>query len=191
MLFKNYKGKSKGKMTTGLLSIIAGTVLIFLLSYGTSFYMAESSGSIISGDQELIESNLSAGILNLWIEFYKKAPDADVKLYSLHKIELRDGVTGEELERFFNERFFPNWEIEGWNSFLLKGDRGERKGRYMLIHEMDSVEMRNRYFPEPDVATEEWDRQTEGLSEIGAELSELVSVYLGEVYTDYFVVGNQ
>ena len=116
--------------------------------------------------------------------------ESQSKIYSIHKMELRDDVTGEELEAFFNERFFPNWDIPGWNSFLVKGDRGERKGRYALIHEIESVEMRDRYFPEPDQATDLWERYTEGLEEISAELDELVSVYLGEVYTDYYVVGN-
>jgi len=141
-------------------------------------------------EKQLVVSNLMAGIILAVNKSFDRIPDPEAKMYSFHKLELRPGVTGEELEEFFNNRFFPNWDIPGWKSYLLKGDRGEREGSYMLVHEMESVEMRNRYFPSPDEATDEWVRYTEGLEEISAELSALVSVYLGEKYTDYYVVGN-
>lgn len=42
--------------------------------------------------------------------------------------------------------------MKGWKGFILKGDRGEGKRKYLLIHEFDSVEVRNRYFPIEDGA---------------------------------------
>jgi hypothetical protein len=110
------------------------------------------------------------------------------KMYSIHKLELRSGVTGSELERFFNERFFPDWDIPGWNSYLLKADRGEREGSYAIIHVIESMEYRDRYFPRPGESTPEWQKHAGDLDEISAELNELVSAFLGEVYTDYYVV---
>jgi hypothetical protein len=170
-------------------SIILIAVFVGFLIANT-LNLNQTGHSIDLNEKQKVESNLMAGIILAVNKSFDRTPYPEAKMYSFHQMELRPGVTGDELEEFFNNRFFPNWDIPGWKSFLLKGDRGEREGRYMLVHEMESVEMRNRYFPSPDEATEEWVRYTEGLEEISAELSELVSVYLGEKYTDYYVVGN-
>jgi hypothetical protein len=70
------------------------------------------------------------------------------KLFGLHEIELQPGVEPDEYERFFAEEVAPKFELPGWNTHLLKGDRGERAGKYLVLLEIDSLEARDRYFPD-------------------------------------------
>src|SRR5690242_6614330 len=76
------------------------------------------------------------------------------KVFSLHMIGLRPGVKGEDFERFFREKAVPRILFQGWKTYLLKGDRGDREGKYLLMIETDN-EARERYFPMPDVPSEE------------------------------------
>ena len=38
--------------------------------------------------------------------------------------------------------------LSGMTMRLLKGDRGDREGKYLVMFEFDSVERRNQLFPE-------------------------------------------
>jgi hypothetical protein len=70
------------------------------------------------------------------------------KVYSLHMIALKAGASGPGFERFFHEEIEAVPAPGGITLRLLKGDRGERKGRYLLMFEVESVERRNQLFPE-------------------------------------------
>ena len=69
-------------------------------------------------------------------------------VYGLHEIELQPGVEPDEYERFFAEEVAPTVELPGWKTRLLKGDRGERAGKYLVLLEIESLEARDRYFPD-------------------------------------------
>src|SRR5215211_9391078 len=70
-------------------------------------------------------------------------------VYGLHEIELQPGVEPEEYERVFAEEFSPSFTLPGWKTHLLKGERGERAGKYLILLEIESLEARDRYFPRP------------------------------------------
>jgi hypothetical protein len=78
------------------------------------------------------------------------------KVFGLHEMELQPGVEPEEYERFFAEEMIPALTLPGWKLHLLKGDRGVRAGKYLVLHEIESLEARDRYFPRPGDASEEF-----------------------------------
>jgi hypothetical protein len=80
------------------------------------------------------------------------------KVFGLHEIELRPGVDPAEYERVFAEEVASSPPLPGWRFSLLKGERGARAGKFLHLVEMDSVEARDRYFPELDSESEQCDR---------------------------------
>jgi hypothetical protein len=70
------------------------------------------------------------------------------KVYSLHMVALKAGASGPEFERFFHEGIEPGPTPQGLRMRLLKGDRGDREGKYLVMFEVDSVERRDELFPE-------------------------------------------
>jgi hypothetical protein len=113
------------------------------------------------------------------------------KVFGIHEIELRPGVTEEDFERFFTEVIAQLTQFRGWNFHLAKADRGVRTGKYALIFEIESVEARNRYAPEPGPASEEVQRELTrhaGVLEQWGKLS--TGPGSDTVFTDYVVVGE-
>ena len=78
------------------------------------------------------------------------------KMFAIHELELRPGISGDDFERFMQEeglKLLP--PIAGQRTYLLKGDRGHRAGKYAFLIEFESTEARDRLFPEDGVASEE------------------------------------
>ena len=69
------------------------------------------------------------------------------RIYGLHSLELRPGVSGEEFERFLTSDAGRLPPIPGWRIALLKGERGDQVGQYLALVEVDSIEARNRVSP--------------------------------------------
>lgn len=61
----------------------------------------------------------------------------------IEPVTLRPGVTEADFERFVTERYYAMSRLSGEEGYLLKGDRGDRAGKYMLLIAYDSVEVRN------------------------------------------------
>ena len=109
------------------------------------------------------------------------------RLVSIHEIELAEGADAVEFERLVAEGG-PQLPV-GWKSRLLRGDRGERAGKYAILYEIDSPEARDRYFPADGQRSEDLDRyeaEHPAAAETWQRLRGLVTG--GEVYTDYLVV---
>jgi hypothetical protein len=113
------------------------------------------------------------------------------KVFGLHEVELPPGVTPEEYEQVFGKGLASLPDFEGWKSYLLKGDRGERAGKYLLLFEMESVGARDRYYPSPDEESEEARRFAEQHPEALA-LMEKYAAFLSKPHsaTDYVVIGG-
>ena len=77
------------------------------------------------------------------------------KVFGMHMIELHPGVKAEDFEKFIVDEVYPATTFDGWNYYLLKGDRGERAGKYLMMVEIDSIEARDRIYPSPNEASEE------------------------------------
>ena len=113
------------------------------------------------------------------------------KVYGLHTIELHPGVKAEDFEKFITEEVYPIYKkVEGWEIHLLKGDRGNRTGKYMIMFEIDSVEARARYMPSANEASEEGRKLRESPEVVAAlEKWATLATRPGN-FTDYVVVGR-
>ena len=86
-------------------------------------------------------------------------------LYGSHKLELRDGVTEGAFEEFITGDYAKAWskEIKGCGNIILKGDRGERAGKYTIVHRFRPWTLRDQYIPEPSRLSEEWINEVQPL----------------------------
>ena len=114
------------------------------------------------------------------------------KVFALHEIELRPGVSAEEFETFFATEIGSSPIYPGWWAQLLKADRGERAGKYLVIFEIESIEARDRYFPTAGERSEEAGQFTHQHPEIAAMFEKWGTLASppGQVYTDYMVVAG-
>jgi hypothetical protein len=79
-------------------------------------------------------------------------------VYGLHRVRLRPGVDPAEFERFALSEFLPALQAlhaPGVEFALLKAERGVEAGAYQFLMVFDSVETRDRYFPEESRASGE------------------------------------
>ncbi len=116
------------------------------------------------------------------------------RLYGMHELELREGVRPEDFERFVTEELSQMLLREGQQIYVLKGDRGDRAGKYVFVFEYDSVESRDRDSPGSNQDSEElmtW--LAEHYAEVGALFDRLSTFVepdwdIGHHYTDYVVL---
>lgn len=109
------------------------------------------------------------------------------KVFGMHMIALKPGVKAEDFEKFVTEEVYPLFSLEGTESYLLKGDRGDREGKYLVMYEFESVEVRDRFFPSPG----EMSKEAQQLFESWAATSEKWDSFatpMDAISTDYVVV---
>ena len=90
------------------------------------------------------------------------------KVYGVHEIELHPGVSEESFVQFFNQELAKAYTEIGWKLMLLKGDRGQRLGKYAVLFEIESRQARDRFSPAQNVESEEakrWDAEHKQLFE--------------------------
>jgi hypothetical protein len=74
-------------------------------------------------------------------------------------------------------------DFEGVETYLAKGDKGERVGQYVLIYLIDSVESRDRSFGPPSGPSPEFSEEAKEALAKGDTLCTTK-------FTDYVVVGK-
>jgi len=114
------------------------------------------------------------------------------KVFGLHQLELKPDAKAAEFERFVRDEYSAVPSLRGWQVSIAKGDRGENVGKYLLILEVESLEMRNRDAPgdgtfSPEV--QQWIADSAALDE---KLNSFLTKAAGmeTPFTDYVVVGN-
>ena len=125
------------------------------------------------------------------------------KLYGAHTIVLKPGVSADEFERFVRAEWRAP-ELPGIAVSILKADRGERAGAFLMLWEFADTAVRDRYWPPggDDGPSEEWQRVRrrafgtpeqrrvmERLNALTAGIDDLDGVPFGP-YTDWVVVGS-
>jgi len=109
------------------------------------------------------------------------------KVFGMHMIALRPGVKAEDFEKFVTEEVYPlPWLSE---VYLLKGDRGDREGKYLVMWEFESVEARDRLFPSPGEMSEEAQQFFESFAPVSEKWATFATP-LDTISTDYVVVGK-
>ncbi len=112
------------------------------------------------------------------------------KIYGMHQIELRPGVDPADFERYFTEEFAAGPPLRGWSVTLLKGERGDRAGKYLALFEIDSAAARDEYFTGPDEPTEAFLAYLNSNPEAAAAWRKQDDYAASDVVTDYVVVGD-
>jgi hypothetical protein len=116
------------------------------------------------------------------------------KVFGLHEIELQPGVEPDEYERFFVEEIAPSPTLPGWKTHLLKGDRGERAGKFLVLLEIESLDARDRYFPRAGEESEEFTRFFEQHPEVAAAFEKWQKLgpfgSATDISTDYVAVAE-
>ena len=107
-------------------------------------------------------------------------------LIAIREVDVKSGMEA-DYEEFCQNTIVPTWQkqLPGMEIYILKGDRGLRKGKYAQLMSFESVEKRDYYFPLPDsVNAEIVDEYNEVFEKTNA------NSYLNETpsYTDYFRV---
>jgi len=116
------------------------------------------------------------------------------KVYGIHEIEVNADLDEKTLKRLFKEFAKDYEEQSGWKLTLLKGDRGQRAGKYALIYEIKSVEERDRFSPAHNTMSKEVMQWLEEHKEIGeAMMGKWAAISptdtgAHEEYTDYIVL---
>lgn len=112
-------------------------------------------------------------------------------VFSIREFELRSGVKPEDFENYVQQELTHalSQAKTGAHFRILKGDRGDRKGGYILIWEFESVAARNEFFPKEGggasaACQQQWKRIKLAL--------EKFSIYVKEKhsYTDYVTVAD-
>lgn len=110
------------------------------------------------------------------------------KVFGFTPIELREGVRGEDFEKFWLEEYAPLGARLGWKGYVLKGDRGQRNGKYAVIWEIPDVERRDRFSPDADHLSDE------ALKLLGPEFDilnkKLDTFVVDWNFTDYIELGK-
>ena len=110
------------------------------------------------------------------------------KLFGVVPLELQPGVTGEDFVKFWLAEYAPLGQRLGWESHVLKADRGERAGQYAVIWEIPSVEARDRITLGKGQLTEEGKQLLEpDFQVLNKKLNTFVT---GWPYTDYIELGH-
>jgi len=111
------------------------------------------------------------------------------KVYGLHTIALKPGVKAADFEKFVAEAIASSFRMEGAEIHVLKGDRGDREGKYLYLIEFASLEARQRYFPAPGEATEEAQQILASMAKTFEEW-DTYATSISVIYTDYVTVGE-
>lgn len=114
------------------------------------------------------------------------------KVYGFHTITLRPDANEADFERYILEEYLPTASIwPGWKPRLLKGDRGEHAGQYVLLFEIDSVEARNRYYPAEGQMSEEAQAVAQGYTSEAQAIFNKFNTFTAsenDIHTDYIEV---
>jgi hypothetical protein len=121
--------------------------------------------------------------------YLRKENVAMSKVFAMHMIAIKPGVKTEDFEKFVIEEVYPLPTLEGVKFYLLKGDRGDREGKYLAVYEFESVEVRDKYFPSPGEGTKEVEQFFESWAvAIEKWATFATSLAVDVIYTDYVVV---
>jgi hypothetical protein len=112
------------------------------------------------------------------------------RVIGIHRLELKPGATDEQAQALA-ERAAREFKVPGAKNLIGKGDRGERAGQYVMIVEIDSVETRDRYFPDPlGEPSAEWQQLTAAYGPIFEQFAAVFTNFPDPLFTDYVIVGE-
>ncbi len=114
------------------------------------------------------------------------------KVFGLHTLELKTGVDEKEFEAFITQEVTPLYQrVPGQIAYLMKGDRGERSGKYLIVIELESPQTRDQIYPSKGDSwglSEEAEHVLADTEPIWEKLSTFVVDFPDAHFTDYVAV---
>lgn len=142
------------------------------------------------------KSFLSAALLVVLLALASAGPslaqtpveDSARRVIGLREIALRSDADPREFETYFSDVYARTMaeRVPGLQLYLLRGERGDRKDRYLLVWEFDSLAQRNEYFPQPGAPSEKWTQVTQNMPQFA--LGKYLEPQTEDRYTDYVVL---
>jgi hypothetical protein len=127
----------------------------------------------------------------IFVRAVETGKDSGPPVISVREFELRSGIKPEEFENYARKELTHalSEAKTGTHFRILKGDRGDRKGGYLLIWEFESVAARNEFFPKEGggaspACQQQWKRIKLAMEKFGAYVKEKHG------YTDYLTVAE-
>lgn len=113
------------------------------------------------------------------------------KVFGMHAVELKPGVDEREFEDFICNQLIPVYRVvPGQTIHLLKGDRGERNGKYMVLIELESPARRDHIYPAEGGFAEDVQQLVGDVDPIFEKLATFVENFPDEAVTDYVMVSD-
>jgi hypothetical protein len=113
------------------------------------------------------------------------------KVLGMHTIELKPGVNEQEFEEFIKTDVLPVYrKVAGQTVHLLKGDRGERGGKYLVLIELESVERRDHIYPLAGGVAEDVQQLVGNVDPIWEKFSTFAEGFPDPAFTDYVMVSD-
>ena len=107
----------------------------------------------------------------------------------IEPVMLRPGVSEADFERFVTEQYYAMSRLSGEEGYLLKGDQGDRAGKYMLLIAYESVEVRNRRSTSGGELSREMQKWLQS-SLVQTTVTKWDSLAHTGLYTSYVVLGQ-
>lgn len=117
------------------------------------------------------------------------------RVYGMHSFMLRPEIAKEDFEKFAIEELYQLPTPQGWTMRLLKGEKGDRVGNYLLMIEIESLEARDQF---TSGATHDWEGEAQHLTEAEAAVWDKVmdkwrqfsfqDLRANTIFTDYVMV---
>ena len=113
------------------------------------------------------------------------------KVLGMHSIELKPGVNEQEFEEFIKTDVLPVYHmVPGQTVHLLKGDRGERGGKYLVLIELESAERRDQIYPSEGGVAEDVQQLLGNIDPLWDTFYTFVEEFPDPKYTDYVMVSD-
>jgi hypothetical protein len=113
------------------------------------------------------------------------------KVFGIHHLELKPGADAAEFERIVSDEFNALPRFPGWQLSIVKGERGENVGKYVLLFEIESLETRNRDSPGDGTYSPEGEKWRGTAAPTFDKLSSYLTTPLASgVFTDYVTIGT-
>ena len=112
------------------------------------------------------------------------------RVVGIHRLELKPEATDEQVQALATQ-VAQAFKVPGTKNMIGKGDRGERAGQYVMITEIDSVETRDRYFPDPlGEPSDEWKQHTAAYGPIFEQFAAVFTNFPDPLFTDYVILSE-
>jgi hypothetical protein len=144
----------------------------------------ESHGGVLS-EQIIGEVDFMGDFILIGPGEFTAMPE--IKLLGIHHMNVKPG-SEERFEHYVSQQMNPFARSGALWHLYFKGDRGPMKGKYIELYAFDPVEARDRYWPEPGIASEEGDRMLVIYQQLWEGMAPMLEEQSEAEYSDWMLV---